>query len=236
MNPEPVNAYKKIDPSCVRGFFVGRYLPLTHNGKFPILRPAKRDFLSAGKEERSHASQDAMTKVRNPKKRRKSSGVPPGGEAWGGLRSAGLVRRVAPGEALFQEGDEAEGAYVLLSGRCAVSERGERVNVIEPGELFGEIGGFGGGIRTATVTALVSSEVLLLSPDQLQRGFADSPDLLRKTLQVLAGRTRRIADRQVAYREEHGPFEKPEDLAAVKGIGPRPVDKLKPYVTCGAPP
>ena len=143
-----------------------------------------------------------MTKVRNPKKRRKSSGAPPGGEAWGGLRSAGLVRRVAPGEALFQEGDEAEGTYVLLSGRCAVSERGERVNVIEPGELFGEIGGFGGGRRTATVTALVSSEVLLLSPDQLQCGFADSPDLLRKTLQVLAGRTRRIADRQVAYREE----------------------------------
>jgi len=165
-----------------------------------------------------------MTKSRNPKKRRKSSGVPPGGEAWGGLRSAGLMRRVAPGEALFQEGDEAEGAYVLLSGRCAVSERGERVNVIEPGELFGEIGGFGGGIRTATVTALVSSEVLLLSPDQLQRGFADSPDLLRKTLQVLAGRTRRIADRQVAYREEHKALQEVQcsllpDLKAIDSLG-----------------
>jgi CRP-like cAMP-binding protein len=144
-----------------------------------------------------------MTKKKNPKKARKSTKVPPGGEAWQGLRSAGMVRRLSPGEALFKEGDEAEEAYVLLSGRCAVSERGTRVNVIEPGELFGEIGGFGGGIRTATVTAIESSEVLLLSPDQLQRGFADSPDLLRKTLQMLAGRTRRIADRQVAYREEH---------------------------------
>ena len=165
-----------------------------------------------------------MTKVRNTKKRPKSTGAPPGGEAWGGLRSAGLVRRVAPGEALFQEGDEAEGAYVLLSGRCAVSERGERVNVIEPGELFGEIGGFGGGKRTATVTALVSSEVLLLSPDQLQRGFADSPDLLRKTLQVLAGRTRRIADRQVAYREEHKALQEVQssllpDLKAIDSLG-----------------
>jgi serine phosphatase RsbU (regulator of sigma subunit) len=165
-----------------------------------------------------------MMKVPNPKKRRKSSGVPPGGEAWGGLRSAGLVRRVAPGEALFQEGDEAEGTYVLLSGRCAVSERGERVNVIEPGELFGEIGGFGGGRRTATVTALVSSEVLLLSPDQLQCGFADSPDLLRKTLQVLAGRTRRIADREIAYREEHKALREVQssllpDLKAIDSLG-----------------
>jgi len=63
--------------------------------------------------------------------------------------------------------------------------------------------GFWRGKRTATVTALVPCEVLILSADQLQRGFTDSPDLLRKTLQVLAGRTRRIADRQMAYREEH---------------------------------
>ena len=178
----------------------------------------------AGNEERPHTSQDVMTKVRNPKKRRNSSGAPPACEAWGGLRSAGLVRRVAPGEALFQEGDEAEGTYVMLSGRCAVGERGERVNVIEPGELFGEIGGFGGGRRTATVTALVSSEVLLLSPDQLQRGFADSPDLLRKTLHVLTGRTRRIADRQVAYREEHKALKEVQcsllpDLKAIDSLG-----------------
>jgi serine phosphatase RsbU (regulator of sigma subunit) len=126
-----------------------------------------------------------------------------GDETWAGLRSAGLARRVEPGEALFREGDQAEGAYVLLSGRCAVTEGGEQVNVIEPGELFGEIAGFGGGRRTATVTALVPSEVLTLSADQLQRGFTDSPDLLRKTLQVFAGRARRISDRQVAYREEH---------------------------------
>ena len=84
-----------------------------------------------------------------------------------------------------------------------MSEGGKQVNVIEPGELFGEIAGFGGGKRTATVAALVPCEVLILSADQLQRGFTDSPDLLRKTLQVLAGRTRRIADRQLAYREEH---------------------------------
>ena len=77
------------------------------------------------------------------------------------------------------------------------------MNVIEPGELFGEIAGFGGGRRTATVTALGPCEVLTLSADQLQRGFTDSPDLLRKTLQVLAGRARRISDRQVVYREEH---------------------------------
>jgi serine phosphatase RsbU (regulator of sigma subunit) len=167
---------------------------------------------------------DAMTKVSNSKTRRKRYGPLPGDETWAGLKSAGLVYRVEPGDALFREGDDAEGAYVLLSGRCAVSERGEQVNVIEPGELFGEIAGFGGGVRTATVTALVPCEVLILSADQLQRGFTDSPDLLRKTLQVLAGRARRIADRQVAYREEHKALQEVQrsllpDLATIDSRG-----------------
>ncbi len=155
----------------------------------------------------------------------------PGDETWAGLKSAGLVCRVEPGDALFREGDEAEGAYVLLSGRCAVSEGGKQVNVIEPGELFGEIAGFGGGKRTATVTALVPCEVLILSADQLQRGFTDSPDLLRKTLQVLAGRTRRISDRQVAYREEHKALQEVQrsllpDLAAIDSQGSFRVEAL----------
>jgi serine phosphatase RsbU (regulator of sigma subunit) len=172
-----------------------------------------------------------MTKVSNSKTRRKRYAMLPGDETWAGLKSAGLVCRVEPGDALFREGDEAEGAYVLLSGRCAVSEGGKQVNVIEPGELFGEIAGFGGGKRTATVTALVPCEVLTLSADQLQRGFTDSPDLLRKTLQVLAGRTRRISDRQVAYREEHKALREVQrsllpDLAAIDSQGSFRVEAL----------
>lgn len=172
-----------------------------------------------------------MTKVGNSKTRIKRYAMLPGDETWAGLKSAGLVCRVEPGDALFREGDEAEGAYVLLSGRCAVSEGGKQVNVIEPGELFGEIAGFGGGKRTATVTALVPCEVLTLSADQLQRGFTDSPDLLRKTLQVLAGRTRRISDRQVAYREEHKALQEVQrsllpDLAAIDSQGSFRVEAL----------
>ena len=172
-----------------------------------------------------------MTKVGNSKTRRKRHGMLPVDETWAGLRSAGLVYRVEPGDALFREGDEAEGAYVLLSGRCAVSEGGKQVNVIEPGELFGEIAGFGGGRRTATVAALVPCEVLILSADQLQRGFTDSPDLLRKTLQVLAGRARRISDRQVAYREEHKALQEVQrsllpDLGAIDSHGRFQVEAL----------
>jgi len=42
-----------------------------------------------------------------------------------------------------------------------------------------------------------------------------------------------IAARIVRYREENGPFQRPDDLIQVKGIGEKTVDNLRDYVTCG---
>jgi sigma-B regulation protein RsbU (phosphoserine phosphatase) len=122
---------------------------------------------------------------------------------WEGLRAAGLVRHLAAGEVLFREGDAADGAYVVLDGRCAVVEGEDQVAVLEPGELFGEIGALGAGVRSATVIALDALEVLFVSPAQLQEGFASSPALLWESLRLIVDRLRVITARQVAYRDEH---------------------------------
>ncbi|RMF30536.1 MAG: hypothetical protein D6759_11800 [Chloroflexi bacterium] len=42
-----------------------------------------------------------------------------------------------------------------------------------------------------------------------------------------------IAQRIVAYREENGPFERPEDLMKVKGIGPTTFEALRDQITVG---
>jgi len=39
------------------------------------------------------------------------------------------------------------------------------------------------------------------------------------------------AERIVQYRKEHGPFEKPEDLMKVKGIGPKTFELNKNKIT-----
>jgi sigma-B regulation protein RsbU (phosphoserine phosphatase) len=125
------------------------------------------------------------------------------GDGWNDLRAAGLTRRVARGETVFAEGDQADGAYVLLDGDCAVLEGDDHVATLQPGELFGEIATFDGGRRTATVLATVDSEVLFLSLSQLQRGFIDAPDMFWRSLRLVVGRLRVIAARQAAYRAEH---------------------------------
>lgn len=40
-----------------------------------------------------------------------------------------------------------------------------------------------------------------------------------------------IARAIIAYRTEHGPFQSVDDLIAVSGIGPKTLEKIRPYVT-----
>jgi len=124
-------------------------------------------------------------------------------DPWANLRTAGLVRQVEAGETVFREGDAADGAYVVLAGRCAVLEGDEHLNVLQAGELFGEIGALSSGTRSATVMALDPTELLFLSLAQLREGFAASPELFWSSLLLIVDRLRVITKRQAAYRDEH---------------------------------
>lgn len=39
------------------------------------------------------------------------------------------------------------------------------------------------------------------------------------------------AERIVQYRQQNGPFQNPEDLMKVKGVGPKTFDKIKDNIT-----
>jgi competence protein ComEA len=43
-----------------------------------------------------------------------------------------------------------------------------------------------------------------------------------------------LASRIVRYREIHGAFNRPEDLLKVQGIGRVTLERIRPFVTCGA--
>jgi len=46
----------------------------------------------------------------------------------------------------------------------------------------------------------------------------------------------KTAQRIIAFRQEHGPFQRAEDLMQVKGIGEKTFRRLQPYITvAGAP-
>lgn len=50
-------------------------------------------------------------------------------------------------------------------------------------------------------------------------------------LMAIPGIGQALAQRILEWRQEHGPFQRVEDLMKVKGIGDKSFEKLRPYVT-----
>lgn len=86
-----------------------------------------------------------------------------------------LVRRRVPrGEPLVEQGAPGQELFVLLDGVFEVEVDGAVVAQVGSGAILGERAILGDGLRTATLRAVRSSRVAVISPDQINR-----PDLLR---------------------------------------------------------
>jgi hypothetical protein len=81
-------------------------------------------------------------------------------------------RRVARGETLVEQGEPGRDIFVLLDGVFDVEIDGEVVAQVGSGAILGEKAALGDGRRTATLRAVRSSRVAVISSDAISR-----PDL-----------------------------------------------------------
>jgi CRP-like cAMP-binding protein len=96
---------------------------------------------------------------------------------------------------LFEEGDEPDHLYVVVSGRIAIANksidgRESMMALMERGDLFGEMGLFDGLGRSAEARALEASEVLSIPYPPLRDIYEARPALLWGVVNLLAGRLR----------------------------------------------
>jgi len=102
-------------------------------------------------------------------------------------------------EELFHKGDEGAQVYVLISGTLkalTTSKEGDDVvfSILGPGEVLGEIALLGGTPRTATVTAIDPSELLIIDRRDFIAFLRNHPDVAIKLLDVLAQRLKRVSE------------------------------------------
>lgn len=92
-------------------------------------------------------------------------------------------------------------------------------------------------LRTGTALVVEGQEVRLSRmTDTLVIGLPiDVNAASVETLLAIPGLGPSKAAAIVAHRNEHGPFERIEQLDDVHGIGPATVDKLRPFVITAAP-
>lgn len=108
------------------------------------------------------------------------------------LRDRVELLRYSPGEVIVGQGDVADAFYLVRLGFVKVSEQrpgGELVlSYTGRGGYFGEMGLLGGGVRTATCTALDHVDVVRIKQDDFALMMQRFPDIRASLVQVAAER------------------------------------------------
>ncbi len=105
-----------------------------------------------------------------------------------------IARRVAAGAVIVNKGDEADGMYFIASGEVEVDVPTGPVRLGE-GDFFGEIALIQPGARrTATVTTVRPTELLVLDVQGFHRLMARSPQLVEAVKEVANQRLRALEE------------------------------------------
>jgi len=113
------------------------------------------------------------------------------------VAAAAALRDLRRGDVLFLEGDEPDDLYVVQAGRIAISNRSPDgresvVALMEPGDLFGEMGLFGSNGRSAGARALEPSQVVVIPYQPIRALYQDHPQLLWRVVDMLSTRLRNM--------------------------------------------
>jgi CRP/FNR family transcriptional regulator/CRP/FNR family cyclic AMP-dependent transcriptional regulator len=127
---------------------------------------------------------------------------------FGGLEDAELNaiaaiaqrKRYGSRETVVQQADAGGELFVIVSGHLKVVSAGtdgrdNALNVMGPGEVFGEISLLDGEPRSATVTSLDRCELLIIRRDPFMRLLESSARMSIELLKVLTKRVRKLTER-----------------------------------------
>lgn len=131
-------------------------------------------------------------------------------EASVALTDAATFREFAAGVEVFGEGQPAQSLYLVSSGRAVARQQLNAdirltVNVLGPGEMFGEMGLFTDAtVRTAAVVAIEELKTFELGASDFKRLRAQHPSISDLFLRLLSDRSalllRRLTDGQYLER------------------------------------
>jgi CRP-like cAMP-binding protein len=107
------------------------------------------------------------------------------------------TRRFRRGEVIFHAGDPGDALFIITAGEVKIglpSETGDEaiIATLHAGDVFGELALLDGAPRSATATALVITDVVVLPRDRFLELIASEPAVRDALLASLAGELRRL--------------------------------------------
>lgn len=109
------------------------------------------------------------------------------------------LERYTAGQMLFKKGDPGTSLMAILAGRVKISTLsadGEEVvlNILGPGQVFGEIALLDGKARTADATAIETSELVALDRGDFLPFLDQHSEIATRLIAVLCERLRWVSD------------------------------------------
>lgn len=142
-----------------------------------------------------------------------------------------FFKQISAGNFIFKEGDSADCAYIIESGKVQITiKKGSEditIAVLEPGELFGEMAVLDGLPRSATAYAIEDCHLSIISRDILNQRVQSSDPIIRLLISILLKRIRNTnrtfkglsnviqheqAKKLVSNEEAHGRIKLERDL------------------------
>ena len=117
-------------------------------------------------------------------------------EALAVIARAAQTRQLTRNDVLFRQDDEATELFVVEQGRVAIATRSDDgreslMALMEPGDLFGEMGLFD-GVRSADARALEPSVVVAVPYGPVRQILEQEPQLLWEVVRLLTARLRAV--------------------------------------------
>lgn len=99
-----------------------------------------------------------------------------------------FMRRLAPGEILFHQGDAGHDMFVVQSGAVLLTVDGHAVRTMNAGDYFGEMSMLLQAPRSATATAQGETELIAISESNFDMLLGENPKIVHAILREMAQR------------------------------------------------
>lgn len=145
------------------------------------------------------------------------------------LASLALRRRYDKDTVIFAQGDAGDALYGIASGRVRISASGTQgqevyLNIMEPGDVFGEIAVMDGLPRTASATTIDPVTLIVIRRADFLSLVERAPKLAVHLLQLLCARLRWTSDLIEEAAFLSGPSRLAKRLLILAALHGRPED------------
>jgi CRP/FNR family cyclic AMP-dependent transcriptional regulator len=102
---------------------------------------------------------------------------------------------VAPGQVIFHEGDKADRMFAVVEGKVEIVIKGQVVEVVEAGGVFGEMALIEDRPRNATATVTTAAKLVNIDRKRFLFLVQQNPFFSLQLMTIMAGRLRRMDER-----------------------------------------